>query len=865
MRWKSSARATLSSIVLLTASMYGDPTAHANPNPPSVSAAFDPAPASAALSRLLPARAAAQFSLVPVPKPASGDAFTLSGSVGAITVAGTSPATLLTGVGWYLEHVAGVDIGWPGDSLGKLPAALPAVPDPVTRSATVPHRYALNDTDDGYSGAYRDFASYQHEIDVLALHGVNEVFVQMGAEYPYYKALQSFGYSGAELRSWIPGPAHQGWWLLQNMSGFGGPVSEQLINARAAEGRQITDQLRALGMTPVLPGYYGTVPPGFTDRNPGAKVVAQGDWVGFQRPDWLDPTNAVFTRVAAAYYAAQRTRFGDSTLYKMDLLHEGGLPGSVNVTDAATAVQHALDTAHPGATWVILGWQNNPSAAVLKGVDKARMLIVDGLSDRYDNLDRETAWGGTPYAFGAIDNFGGHTSIGANTSTWVSRFQQWLSKKNSALQGIAYLPEGTGGNPASFDLFTELAWQPGPIDRTAWFADYSARRYGGADAHAAAAWELLRRGPYSTASGTWSEPQDSLFTARPGRTASHAAEWSPDGMRYDAATVQNALAELLQVAPDKQASTAYRYDLVDVARQALANRSRVLLPQINAAYTAKNLTQFRGLVTEWKGDEALLDQLVSSDPAFLLGTWLTSARASGATAAEKSQLEYDARSILTTWGDRAASEAGVHDYASREWGGLISDLYAKRWAAYFASLDTALTGGTAPVAIDWFAMDDSWARQTNSYSTSPSGDPIALAQHVRDALPPIAPSGPITGIGGACVDITGGSTADGTPLQLYGCNGTTAQRWTVSADGTLRANGKCMDVRGGAVTPGTVVQLYTCNGTPAQAWTPRSDGTLRNTKSGLCLDAGGGSSANGTALIIWTCTGNVNQRWSLPS
>ncbi|MER5709824.1 alpha-N-acetylglucosaminidase [Streptomyces sp. NPDC002122] len=706
----------------------------APPAPGPAGPAFDPAPARASLERLLPS-VAGQFELVPVEEPGTGDSFTVSGTAGAIQVRGTSPATLLTGVGWYLERVAGVDIGWPGDSVGRLPGTLPAVTGSVTRSAAVPHRYALNDTDEGYSGAYRDFASYRRDIDLMALHGVNEVFVPTGAEYPYYRALQQFGYSAAELRDWIPGPAHQGWWLLQNMSGFGGPVSEQLIEARARLGGRIAGHLRSLGMTPVLPGFFGTVPPEFAARNPGAVTVPQGRWVGFARPDWLDPTGPVFEQLAAAYYRAQQRRFGDSDMFKMDLLHEGGTPGSVDVAGAAGAVQRALEAAHPGATWVMLGWQRNPSTALLSGVDRRRVLVVDGLSDRYDDLDRDTQWEGTPYAFGAIGNFGGHTSLGANTGVWVTRFHAWLTAPGSALRGIAYLPEGTGGNPAAFDLFTELAWQPGPIDHRAWFEEYAARRYGGADRHAAAAWEQLRRGPYSTRSGTWSEPQDSLFAARPSLTAARAARWSPASMRYDAATVERALTELLEVAPELRTTDAYRYDLVDVARQALTNRSRVLLPRIKVAYEAGDLAGFRERVAEWNAHLELLGRLVASDRRFLLGPWLADARSWATDPAERDRLEYDARSILSTWGDRGPSETGgLHDYANREWAGLVRDVYAPRWAAYFASLDSALVSGAEPVAIDWFARDDAWARGHQPYPTTPTGDPLALAAEVGAAL-----------------------------------------------------------------------------------------------------------------------------------
>ena len=705
------------------------------PGTTQATAPFGAAPAVEAVGRLLPAHAG-QFTLSPVPKDGGGDYFAVSGTAGAVTVRGTSPATLLTGVGWYLGHVAGVDIGLPGDSLAALPAVLPAVPEPATRRAVVPHRYALNDTDAGYSGAYRDFAAYQHEIDVLALHGVNEVFVQTGAEYPYLQVLRDFGYRAEELRDWVPAPAHQSWWLLQNMSGFGGPVSEQLVTARVALGRRITDRLRSLGMTPVLPGFFGTVPPGFAARNPGARTVPQGDWVGFTRPDWLDPTGEVFAPLAAAYYRAQREAFGDSGMYKMDLLHEGGTSGPVDVARAAGAVQQALLTAHPGAVWAVLGWQDNPSGAVLAGVDRSGLLVLDGLADRAEGLDRDTQWQGAPYAFATIPNFGGHTTIGANTGAWGRRFEEWRARPGSALRGIAYLPEGTGTDPAAFDLFTRLAWEQEPADPAAWAGEYAARRYGGADPHAAAAWDALRQGPYGMEPGTWSEAQDSLFAARPSLDAVTAATWSPPSMRYDPAYVRRALGELLQVAPGLQRSDAYCFDLVNTARQALADGGRALLPRIAGAYRAGDLAGFRSLVTEWHGDLALLERLTASDPRFLLGPWLAAARSQGADTAEQDRLEYDARSILTTWGGRGPSDGGgLHDYAGREWSGLIGDVYAPRWAVWFAALDRALSTGGDPAPVDWFAMDDAWAHRTTGYPVTPVGDPVTIARAVADALP----------------------------------------------------------------------------------------------------------------------------------
>ncbi|MBS2539615.1 ricin-type beta-trefoil lectin domain protein [Catenulispora sp. NF23] len=128
-----------------------------------------------------------------------------------------------------------------------------------------------------------------------------------------------------------------------------------------------------------------------------------------------------------------------------------------------------------------------------------------------------------------------------------------------------------------------------------------------------------------------------------------------------------------------------------------------------------------------------------------------------------------------------------------------------------------------------------------------------------------APTGQFTGYGGKCVDNAGGSSANGTAVQLYDCNGSSAQQWTVAAGGTLQALGKCMDVTGAGTTNGTQVQLYDCNGTAAQQWQHQSNGELVNANSGRCLDATGPSSANGTRLQIWDCTDAANQQWTLPS
>ncbi len=129
--------------------------------------------------------------------------------------------------------------------------------------------------------------------------------------------------------------------------------------------------------------------------------------------------------------------------------------------------------------------------------------------------------------------------------------------------------------------------------------------------------------------------------------------------------------------------------------------------------------------------------------------------------------------------------------------------------------------------------------------------------------PPSGSSGPITGYEGLCLDDRSASTADFNPIQVYTCNGTNAQDWTVNSNGSLTVLGDCLDVDAAGTANGTKVDLYPCNGTGAQSWTHESNGELVNTNSGKCLDDTG-YGGSGTQAQIWTCGDTSNQQWNLP-
>lgn len=125
-------------------------------------------------------------------------------------------------------------------------------------------------------------------------------------------------------------------------------------------------------------------------------------------------------------------------------------------------------------------------------------------------------------------------------------------------------------------------------------------------------------------------------------------------------------------------------------------------------------------------------------------------------------------------------------------------------------------------------------------------------------------TGPVVGLASKCIDLDHNATANGTVIQLWDCNNTAAQLWTVGPGNTLQVFGKCLDVPNSATANGTFVQLYDCNDSAAQKWQPGANGSLVNPQSGRCLDVTGSNSANGTRLELWDCNAGANQNWRLP-
>ncbi|KAF9457289.1 G-X-X-X-Q-X-W domain-containing protein [Collybia nuda] len=135
-------------------------------------------------------------------------------------------------------------------------------------------------------------------------------------------------------------------------------------------------------------------------------------------------------------------------------------------------------------------------------------------------------------------------------------------------------------------------------------------------------------------------------------------------------------------------------------------------------------------------------------------------------------------------------------------------------------------------------------------------------------LPPVNKGTTINpnGNNNKCLDVRGAVFANGTPVQIYDCNGSGAQNWIVNRGNTkvqVAGTNFCLDA-GSSPGNGVGMKIWTCySGLAAQAWYYTDDNRIALTGQGQCLDLTGGNLSNGNRIQTWQCTnGNNNQVWT---
>lgn len=664
------------------------------------------------------------------------DFFELDQKGNKVVIRGNNYVNIATGLNWYLKYYAGIHLSWNGMT-AQLPESLPKVDTPLRKETNLSLRYDFNYCTYSYTMAFWDWNRWEKEIDWMALHGINLPLAAVGQECVWKNMLAKLGYTKEEINKFIAGPAFLAWWAMNNLEGWGGPNPDSWYTQQEALQKKILKRMREYGIEPVFPGYSGMVPHD-ANQKLGLNVTEPKLWNGFTRPAFLLPTDSRFKEIAALYYKEQEKLFGKANYYSMDPFHELEDAGSVDFDAAGKAVLHAMKAVNPKATWVIQGWTENPRPEMIKNLNNGDILILDLFSECRPMWGIPSIWKRDKgyeqhdWLFCMLENFGGNIGLHGRMDQLLNNF--YLTKNNplaTHLKGIGLTMEGSENNPVMFELMCELPWRPEKFTKEEWLKGYIKARYGTYDETVAKAWDILANGIYNCPFGNNQQgTHESIFCGRPSLNNFQASSWSKMENYYDPTTTEDAARLMLEVADKYKGNNNFEYDLVDIVRQSLSDRGRIVYNQTVADFKSFDKKSFAAHSQEFLNILLAQDRLLATRSEFRVGRWIEQARNLGTTPEEKDLYEWNARVQITTWGDRVcANDGGLRDYAHKEWNGILKDFYYKRWAAYWQTLQDVLDGKPM-VELDYYAMEEPWTVAHNPYPAKGEGDCISVVKEV---------------------------------------------------------------------------------------------------------------------------------------
>ena len=624
---------------------------------------------------------------------------------GIVEINATDGVSACVGLHSYLRAACGRSVSWetrlplPVDtgSSGILPDS-----DTVRRSARVNAGYYLNFCTFSYTTAYWDWATWEREIDWMALHGITMPLCTVGHEAAVLLAYRRLDLDEDEILDFLGGPGYLPFQYMGCVERYAGPLPRSWVRSHADLGRRVLEHQRELGMTPVVPGFAGNVP-----RSLAPDRVSSRDWVGMET-SFLDPSDPLYRRIGAEFVRAHRELFGVSHYYAVDPFIEM-LPVSSDESYpalVASATVDGLRAADPDAVWVMQAWPFSYKSEywtprqvrrLLDSVPDEQLLVVDLWGEADPQWPRLNGFDGKPWIWCALLNFGGRTDLIGDLQTAVNRAADAVEAENPPT-GLGISMEGIHNNTAYFELVLDQIWHS-TEDLTEWVDAFVEQRYGVRDERGLVrAWRALVQTVYATGmqvihTGTCT----SVLTARPSlleaadlravRRRVKGALW------FDPALLTGAWRQMLEAA-ERDAELArgpLGHDLAEVAASAMARvADRHYLDAVEAAHRgdpSPAVTRFLAIFTD-------LDRLLATRPEFNLQAWEAQAASWAIDPAERTLLLDNARRIVTVWNPASPL---LEDYAGRIWAGLVGGYYRERWQAWSEGL-AAAAGGCANAA-----------------------------------------------------------------------------------------------------------------------------------------------------------------------
>lgn len=698
---------------------------------------------------------------------------------------GNDGVSLATAYNYYLKYYAYLDFPYVGECSLTLPKTLPEVEEPVRIVFPYEYRHYFNENCEyKYTVDLYGEEEWQHRIDWMAMNGFNMFLIDLGEHAIWYNAKEELGLNDAaieELQHYSSG-TEQYYGKYE--------ISLDAIKKEGELAKKVVDMAFKAGMEPEIRPFVGQVPFMFPDQHEdyygstskakmtisldgslfdGMFLYSAARWINLPQGVFISPEVAAadadkademkekFVQISDIYYASLMEVLGydewgrtPAYAYK-DLVGEQGfvVQHEAFPQKVIGEMNDQLMKLNPDAIWLQTSWRYQ--SWLPQYYDEGHLMFVDLSAENRPKWNTNNEFGGTPWLWSMLFNFGGNSGIEGDL-TGVAADVLDAKENSQYMRGVSISPEGGDTNPALYAMMAEMTWRSEAPDMEKWIQDYVKRRYGVENYEAAkeeidGAWKTLCGTAYKDFVG-YDGPAQTLVNAYPKLSGSIARVYGSNAKLYETQDFLPAWEYMLKAAEKMEEPTEqFLYDLVDITRQALADISGEVYTSIKPAFDAQDKEEAMRYADWMIRICEDLDEILATNKNFMIGTRLEGAKGRGVTESDKEFYEQVERTFLTYWVLDDPNQASLTDYCNRHLSGLMTDYYGMRWEVFAKYLEQALDEDmTASEFNDKMSSlieeeikenEVAWSKDHTKYPTKTQGDAVEISKKLFEEYQPL--------------------------------------------------------------------------------------------------------------------------------
>ncbi|MBQ7956453.1 MAG: alpha-N-acetylglucosaminidase C-terminal domain-containing protein [Clostridia bacterium] len=501
---------------------------------------------------------------------------------GKICLSGTDNVCIAKAFGKYLENCLNKKITPCCGDMGEITEA----PLPEKEfSAYIPQKLRVFGDYTLYSNdAWKwNFEKWEKFLDTLAINGINMAVNLVGNEGVCFYTLIKMDFPQDFALEFVSGPAFYSWQMSNRFYNYIPSKTFEHIERNLEMGKKVVARMKELGITPILSTFSGLVPD-ITTKLFGAKeIIVEDKWAAFAKTYKFRIDSPSFRRFFLKYLEVQDEYLGTSDYYLCNQLCASSAGTKKKeiayLENAAKELDRAADFYNENATLVFSSEGYRPE--FMSKIKRCNTLVLDIDSAMHEKAN---GFNGCEFILGNSQHNNSHNSMQGDIDEIADNPYLECKEKYPNAVGAGLFPENLNQNPMFFALSFDVLTEKGKIDLTEWYKKYEIARYGTTDDNAEKRLSLYRKTCYSKEHSA--VPVGSAICTRPQLNLRHTGLYDRVEPLYDNDDLLEIYRSLRKLDCDNE---AYRYDVINIAKQLLDNIAFPLHGETANAYRERKM------------------------------------------------------------------------------------------------------------------------------------------------------------------------------------------------------------------------------------------------------------------------------------